>query len=336
MSDRRIYKYQGTLIGDDRVDDLIAQVDNKVSTDEFEKLVKVTPTDIAVKDNNKIILKHDSEEISGQTNPVEFKTINEQSLLGKGNINIDAGSTVILEAGMEVTTELVEKLKKASQIFYKVILNLSAETQTEMLLPTSIYVPSLNSTTSQLQIVVEAADLELYVVSATIKLTNKTEIGNTLPSVIDVDSGEFVINNNWIIDVLSPVRIVELNSQFTTFDFQILSHCDTLYAEMSQEEGAVVKLQYNLGAVRTDGGKISYIAFMNSGIVDPTDEQFTILIVRVGQTPLEVLSSSITTKFILQYQMNTINGKKLYNENGDGEDITTPTVQIEILEEGDN
>ncbi len=99
MSERRIYKYQGILIGDDRVDGLLAQVDNKVSTDEFEKLVKVTPTDIAIKDNNKIILKHDSEEISGQTNPVEFKTINGQSLLGEGNIDISTVQIEILEEG---------------------------------------------------------------------------------------------------------------------------------------------------------------------------------------------------------------------------------------------
>ncbi len=250
----------------------------------------------------------------------------------------NAGGSIILEAGMEVTTELVEKLQKASQIFYKLVLNLSDGLSTTMLLPTVVYIQTINdSFMQQLQITVNASDLEFYVVRATIQLTNKTDMGGTLPALINIESDEFVINNSWKIDVLSPVKIVEVNSQFTTFDLQILSHCDTLYAEIEQgSEADAGKLQYNLGSVRIEGGKIDYMTFMSSGIVDPVNEQFSVLTVRIGQTPLEVLNLSESTRFILQYQMNTINGKKLYNEKGEGEDISIPTVQIEILEEGDN
>jgi hypothetical protein len=60
-----------------------------VTKDDFENLVKETPTGLKVDNQGKLYLTHDDEIISGQTNPVKFKTIfGNQSLYGDGNIDL--------------------------------------------------------------------------------------------------------------------------------------------------------------------------------------------------------------------------------------------------------
>ena len=60
-----------------------------VTKDDFEALVKEVPTGLKMGDDDKLYLTHDGKIISGQTNPVEFKTIfGNQSLPGSGNIDL--------------------------------------------------------------------------------------------------------------------------------------------------------------------------------------------------------------------------------------------------------
>lgn len=60
-----------------------------VTKDDFEALVKEVPTGLTMDDDDKLYLTHDGKIISGQTNPVEFKTIfGNQSLHGSGNIDL--------------------------------------------------------------------------------------------------------------------------------------------------------------------------------------------------------------------------------------------------------
>lgn len=60
-----------------------------VTKDDFEKLVKETPTGLTINNENKLYLTHDGKIISGQTNPVEFKTIfGNQNIYGDGNIDL--------------------------------------------------------------------------------------------------------------------------------------------------------------------------------------------------------------------------------------------------------
>lgn len=333
---RRIYKYQGTLIGDDRVDDLIAQVDNKVSTDEFEKLVKVTPTDIAVKDNNKIILKHDSEEISGQTNPVEFKTINNQSLLGAGNINIDAGSAVILEAGMTVTTELVEKLKKASQIFYR--FTSEFEDKTTYTLPCEIELDSDNHLV--LTIIWNSATTGVTLLGTSInfnaKFTDKLSIGSDNISkllLFYVNENNVYINSDYNIKVLSSVQIVDYTTAFTGLDLEIILSADTVFAQTANDEDGAVILKYRAIYSSLGFGKITRIILVG----DPVDyafDNFTYLIVEEGKTANEIMQNVKFSDFVHESQLKTINNELLVGSGGGNIDI--PTVQIEILEEGDN
>lgn len=69
----RITKLHGIQIADTRVDDLIKNMNNGggnnpgVTSEKFEELVAVTPTDIAFDENGKLILKHDSNVITKQT-----------------------------------------------------------------------------------------------------------------------------------------------------------------------------------------------------------------------------------------------------------------------------
>lgn len=59
-----------------------------VTKDDFEALVKEVPTGLKM-DDDKLYLTHDGKIISGQTNPVEFKTIfGNQPLHGSGNIDL--------------------------------------------------------------------------------------------------------------------------------------------------------------------------------------------------------------------------------------------------------
>lgn len=60
-----------------------------VTKDDFENLVKETPTGLKVDNQDNLYLTHDDEIISGQNNPVKFKTIfGNQSLYGNGNIDL--------------------------------------------------------------------------------------------------------------------------------------------------------------------------------------------------------------------------------------------------------
>ena len=60
-----------------------------VTKDDFEALVKEVPTGLTMDNDDKLYLTHDGKIISGQTNPVEFKTIfGNQSLHGTGNIDL--------------------------------------------------------------------------------------------------------------------------------------------------------------------------------------------------------------------------------------------------------
>lgn len=108
MSERRIYKYQGTLIGDDRVDGLIAQEGNKVSTDEFEKLVKVTPTDINIDSQNNLILEHDGKEISKQKKlvnlPIKHLDFNINSYTLDTIYTFDSAEGLELKSYIDLTT----------------------------------------------------------------------------------------------------------------------------------------------------------------------------------------------------------------------------------------
>lgn len=104
FEDYRIYKYKGVLIGDNRYNDVVKQMHDveeaiangaevnladMASLEQFEALVKVTPTDIGLDSDNKLQLLHDGEVITGQVNKISVVTsVNGQT----GDVVIDGGS----------------------------------------------------------------------------------------------------------------------------------------------------------------------------------------------------------------------------------------------------
>lgn len=67
MSERRIYKYNGTLIGDNRVDELLKNSDEYITPTKFEELVAQTPTDVKFNTEGNMVLMHDTNVITKQT-----------------------------------------------------------------------------------------------------------------------------------------------------------------------------------------------------------------------------------------------------------------------------
>lgn len=68
-------------------DDLDDYVSTNIYETDIAALEQNIPTDIQY-DENGFKLMHDNQEISGQTNKVKLKTVNSQSLVGEGNIDI--------------------------------------------------------------------------------------------------------------------------------------------------------------------------------------------------------------------------------------------------------
>ena len=313
-----------------------------------ENLTKVMPTDIAVKDNNKIILKHDGEELTGQTNPVEFKTINEQSLLGAGNINIDAGSTVILEAGMEVTTELVEKLKKASQVFYRFTREYN-ESTTIYKLPCEVAIYGANDIEEQGIILTviwnginptDGVALEGVVTSFNARFTSRLLVIDKstrveIPELFffySADSGLVYLNVEWDVKVLSGVQILNFENNFTGLDLEIIAESSTVYATIMDEEVGTTLISTPVQATPSLLGGVTSVTLMSKTL--SSYNQFNYIDIEVGKNFQEVIGAAKSFDFVIKSQLKTINNESLVADGGGN--ISIPTVQIEILEEGDN
>lgn len=95
------YRWSGTQYIELMSGDYYLRANGEKLELDLEKLEKVTPTDI-VADGNTIKLYHDSTEITGQENPITFKTVNGVSVIGVGDIETD--NIQVLDTNFDLQT----------------------------------------------------------------------------------------------------------------------------------------------------------------------------------------------------------------------------------------
>lgn len=262
----------------------------------------------------------------------------------------NAGGSVILEAGMEVTTELVEKLQKASQIFYRFTREYNGNT-TIYKLPCEVGIYGANNIEEQGIILTviwnginstDGVSLEGIVTSFNARFTSGLLLINTSSNVeipelfffYSADSGLVYLNVKWGIKVLSGVQVLNFANNCTGLDLQIIAESSTVYIVVGDEEEGFLSLIYTpvQATINILGGASSVTLISRD--LPSMGEQFSYIDIGVGKNVQEVIEAAKSSNFVIESKLKTINNESLVAEDGGNIDI--PTVQIEILEEGDN
>ena len=262
----------------------------------------------------------------------------------------NAGGSVILEADMEVTTELVEKLQKASQIFYRFTREYNGNT-TIYKLPCEVEIYGANNIEEQGIILTviwnginstDGVSLEGIVTSFNARFTSGLLLINTSSNVeipelfffYSADSGLVYLNAKWDIKVLSGVQVLNFENNCTGLDLQIIAESSTVYIVVGDEEEGFLSLIYTpVQATINIFGSASSVTLISRDLPS-MGEQFSYVDIEVGKNIQEVIEAAKSSNFVIESKLKTINNESLVAEDGGNIDI--PTVQIEILEEGDN
>lgn len=303
-----------------------------------ENLTKVMPTDIAVKDNNKIILQHDGEELTGQTNPVEFRTINGQSVLGEGNLSINVPHSVIIEPDMELTNVLRISLENATQIWYKIDMGDHETYEDIVLYPCSI--EEIKDKYLVLKVQVDTKDLsDGNYIGLNVRFNGEfsytfdiTKTDNKIPSLFEND--RIAISSGWDITAHS-CKIIYTNI-ITQVDLELIAASGYVdYPLVNNLIDGHADVDYM--TLNNDGSIANVTLIQNLGVDTILGDGFVQVVLETGKTFTECLDNKVQILYLRERNLKTLNGQSLVKTNaGVEENITIPTVQIEILEEGDN
>lgn len=237
----------------------------------------------------------------------------------------NAGGSVVLEADMEVTTELVEKLQKASQIFYRFTREYNGNT-TIYKLPCEVEIHGANNIEEQGIILTVIWDginstdgvaLEGIVTSFNARFISRLlEINKStrveIPALFffySADSGLVYLNNEWGVKVLSGVQILSFENNSTGLDLQIIAESSTVYMTLMDEEVGTSLICTPVQATPTVLGSVTSVTLISKDLSSLTN-QFNYIVIQVGKSIQEVIATAQSSDFVVESQLKTFFGNK--------------------------